>query len=233
LEKVFKIREIQIFWEEINRRLPAEEECAYRLAGMQGWVKTNQKIPVYADLIKLFLAYYDDEPLTPSMAGNRSVVIPRSSVFSLKTLLLSVPLYEHILLCGRIYLGQAEKIMTTTKNWGLSCVWAILVCVIAHDLGKLRRLRPKPPEKYRTERHPDYAAWEMGIVIDPKYGKVKQTLINAVLSHHGVLNKDLEKKGNYMALAVIGVDRLARQMETEDGAYLMTLKAVKNTGLLE
>lgn len=175
---------------------------------MQGMVQTNQKSLPYREILRDVLRAYDAEPATPSIAGPRSTIISCDRVHSPKTALLATPLWLHALEAGYQFLKTVEndRTVATTR------VWAYLIPIVGHDLGKLRRLRPNP---YSRELHPTLGAIELDHIIGGRLpSNIKEKLVNAVLNHHQLI-RSLERSRQHVSIAVVLSDRMARGKETQ------------------
>lgn len=218
MEKIFEIAEIQGFWETAHGILPHHDNRILGFAGMMGVQPTGQTSIYLPDLLQDVLQLYCDEPLTPSMAGGKATVIPMELAWNEVMRLLATPLWMHVVRAGNEYLRHAQEIIQDSDEWTTSGLWMILIAVISHDLGKLRKVRPIPPDKYKSKLHPQYGAIELGRVIGirlPEHNK--QKLLNAVLHHHDYYNK-CEMAGEVFTTAVIAADRLARDVENDANA---------------
>ena len=206
---LFNVAGIQTFWEDLHFKVPIPNEFQWRLAGMQGLVQTDQRSLPYREILHDVLRAYDDEPLTPSIAGPKGVILNRSCAHNRITALLATPLWEHATEAGYQFLKTVER----DKSGAITRIWAYLIPIIGHDLGKLRRLRPN---KYKTEMHPTLGAIELDRIIGGRLpANIREKLVNAVLNHHQLV-RSLERSRQHATIAVVACDRMARGKETFD-----------------
>lgn len=205
---LFKVAGIQAFWENLHSKVRIPNEFQWKLAGMQGMVQTEQRTLPYREILCDVLHAYDAEPLTPSIAGPAKTVIDPSYVHNPLTALLATPLWQHAVETGYQFLKTVEN----DKTVSTSRIWAYLIPVVGHDLGKLRRLRPS---RYRSQMHPTLGAIELGRIIGGRLpSNIKAKLVNAVSNHHQLI-RTLEQSQQHIAIAVVVCDRMARGKETQ------------------
>lgn len=205
---LFKVAGIQTFWEDLHSKVRIPNEFQWKLAGMQGMVQTNQRSLPYREILRDVLLAYDGEPTTPSIAGPKNTIICKDRVHSPIAAMLATPLWEHAIEAGYQFLKTVEN----DRNVAISRIWAYLIPIIGHDLGKLRRLRPS---KYRRELHPTLGAIELERIINGRLPEnINEKLVTAVLNHHRLL-RTLERSRQHVTIAVVLCDRMARGKETQ------------------
>lgn len=205
---LFKVAGIQAFWEDLHSKIRIPNEFQWKLAGMQGLVQTEQRTLPYREILCDVLHAYDAEPFTPSIAGPAKTVIDPSCVHSPLTALLATPLWQHAVETGFQFIKTVEN----DKSASTSRIWAYLIPVVGHDLGKLRRLRPS---RYRSELHPTLGAIELARIIGGRLpANIKAKLVNAVSNHHQLI-RTLERSQQHVTIAVVVCDRMARGKETQ------------------
>jgi hypothetical protein len=160
------------------------------------------------------------------MAGPCPSIIPQKMAWNYKMRALATPLWEHILCAGFGYLSSAKLIIKESDDWTTSGFWSALICICAHDLGKLRKFRPQSPKKYISEQHPEYGAAVLEELIGNRLPvSTKERFVQAVRNHHHWYKEKTEQR-EYLTAAVILADRLARGKETHERAQEYFKKAL-------
>ncbi|WP_224981989.1 hypothetical protein [Geomonas agri] len=205
---LFKVAGIQAFWDDLHSKVRVPNEFQWKLAGMQGLVQTEQRTLPYREILRDVLYAYDAEPLTPSIAGPKNTIIGKNCLHSPLMALLATPLWQHAVETGYQFIKTVEN----DKTVSTSRIWAYLIPIVAHDIGKLRRLRPS---RYKSEQHPILGAIELdGIIGGRLPANIKEKLVNAVLNHHRLI-RTLERSRQQIAIAVVVCDRMARGKESQ------------------
>jgi hypothetical protein len=213
MERIFKIDEIQAFWEDANRVLPRHDNRIFTSADELGYVPTGEITVYLPDILNEVLAMYDNEPHTPSIAAPRATIIPADRAWNETLRLLSIPLWQHVICAGTVFLTYSSHQLEISKNWTVSGLWMTLIAVIGHDLGKLRILRPTFPDKYQSSLHPKYGADELSRIIGDRLPeRIRQKILNAVLNHHCRYRECVDRREKF-TIAVMLCDRLSRKKE--------------------